>query len=156
MPGIASKTVRVGDCLIWQGGTDHLSRPRVKINGKAIRVARHLWEQANGPIPAGLALVNAQCGDKACVEPDHHRLRDKNAAKGARSAPTPAVPEWLTPEPWKASAACRDAEPSLFVGAPVDDAAALKFCASCPVRSQCGAWAERVKLKDAIAGGARV
>ncbi len=42
-------------------------------NGKLTGVQRYVWEQANGPIPAGM-LIDHQCRNRACVNVAHLRV----------------------------------------------------------------------------------
>ena len=60
---------------------------------------------------------------------------------------------------WRSLAACRDADPEIFfpVGDPADpfdprNAAALAYCADCPVRAECAAEA-LVRIPYGVAGG---
>lgn len=77
-----------------------------------------------------------------------------------RRVPVPARPDsHIRGADWRHRAACRDADPEIFFpvaesGAPLAraEARALAWCARCPVRAECLAYALAV-LPDGIAGG---
>lgn len=58
--------------------------------------------------------------------------------------------------PWQLRAACRDEDPDLFWPTDSDlpgQAAAIRICARCPVRPECGALADAHRETDGIWGG---
>lgn len=59
---------------------------------------------------------------------------------------------------WREAAACRNADPDLFVVHRANQAqrrtdAAKALCAVCPVVAACDAWATRVGERHLVAGG---
>lgn len=84
-----------GECLIWTGETDSRSGyGRIVIQGKAHPAHRYAYEQAYGPIPAGM-LVDHTCHNRGCVNVEHLRLAThaENLANraGARAASNTGV-----------------------------------------------------------------
>lgn len=77
----------------------------IKRNGiwTAQRANRYVWEQANGPIPAGW-VVRSLCGNPRCVAVDHLELADKarshNGDKTACDSGHDFTPEntWVSPD----------------------------------------------------------
>lgn len=68
-----AKTVRTGDGhLLWNGGRAN-GRPAIKRGSRTVYLKRVLWEEVNGPIPAG-AVVISTCGERVCIEPSHLAL----------------------------------------------------------------------------------
>lgn len=63
-----------GGCWLWTAGGTHdgygLFHP---VSGTKVYAHRWSWEQANGPIPAGLH-VRHDCDTPSCVNPGHLRL----------------------------------------------------------------------------------
>ena len=58
-----------GGCLLWTGATTN-GYGVVSVDGRLQRAHRVAYEQANGPIPAGLHLDHL-CRVRACINPDH-------------------------------------------------------------------------------------
>jgi HNH endonuclease len=58
------------ECILWTGyiGTHGYGERRIK--GKSHLTHRYAWEQANGPIPAGMHVLHT-CDVRACINPDH-------------------------------------------------------------------------------------
>ncbi len=58
--------------LLWTGALAN-GYPAIKNGSETVYVKRLIWEQLNGPIPAGMVVVSA-CGHRTCVEPRHLAL----------------------------------------------------------------------------------
>lgn len=57
-------------CLLWLGTVNDGGYARMRIKGRQLLAHRVAYEQAKGPIPAGL-LVCHKCDVPGCVNPDH-------------------------------------------------------------------------------------
>lgn len=57
-------------CWVWARATLKSGYGAVHRGGKSVRAHRWMYEQACGPIPAGLVLDHL-CEIKACVNPSH-------------------------------------------------------------------------------------
>lgn len=57
-------------CKLWTGHCEKSGYGRVKKAGRKILAHRMIWEQAHGPIPAGM-LVCHHCDNPSCVRLDH-------------------------------------------------------------------------------------
>lgn len=70
-------------CWIWQRATQSNGYGVVAVDGRTRRAHRHYYEQANGPIPAGLDIDHL-CRQRACVNPDHLEpvTRSENLRRG--------------------------------------------------------------------------
>lgn len=66
----AAKTLRVGDCLVWQGARNDCQYGQVWSEGRLLYVHRLAYEWAFGPIPDGLRIDHL-CRNTLCVEPLH-------------------------------------------------------------------------------------
>ena len=64
---------RQGDCLIWTGQINRGGYGFLRRNGKTLTIHKLIWEQANGPTPAGMK-VDHRCHNRACGELQHMRL----------------------------------------------------------------------------------
>jgi len=61
-------------CWEWRGATDGRGYGKRWVGGKSpVKVTRLLWEQVNGPIPAGMVVMH-RCDNTLCVRLDHLRL----------------------------------------------------------------------------------
>lgn len=68
----------------------------------------------------------------------------------SRSVPSPET----LPDDWRADAACRGLDPSIFFPRADDDAADAKsVCATCPVAEACLEWALATRQPDGVWGG---
>lgn len=76
MKRIAARIEKLDNgCWHFQGahrGGDQ-RRPHIGSRGKSLYVHRVLWEDANGPIPAGHEIHHV-CFDHRCVNPEHFEL----------------------------------------------------------------------------------
>lgn len=69
---LEAKTVRIGRCLVWMGGTAKNGYGKSSVRGKAMYAHRFAYELAYGAIPAGM-FIDHRCHNKICVEPKHLR-----------------------------------------------------------------------------------
>lgn len=83
------KTTEAGDCLIWTGSLTHNGYGQLRAEGRMIRAHRWIWEQAHGPIPAGMVVDHLEHCDRACVEVDHLRLATATENKRHRAGANP-------------------------------------------------------------------
>ena len=60
-------------CWEWQGDLTHNGYGRVKVDGKAKRVHRVMWELRHGPIPDGMVVMH-KCDNPKCCNPEHLEL----------------------------------------------------------------------------------
>lgn len=82
---ILPRTIEVGDCMEWQGHFCQGKHPQINLGGgRVVTVRRALWEEANGPVPAGL-WVGLSCGNWRCVCPAHLVARTRSKALRGRS-----------------------------------------------------------------------
>jgi hypothetical protein len=75
---VASRVERVGECELWQGARDPDGYGIVKVDGKARRLTRVVWELHHGPIPAGLSVLHS-CDHPSCARVDHLMLGTQRA-----------------------------------------------------------------------------
>ncbi|MGA7781145.1 MAG: HNH endonuclease [Paraburkholderia sp.] len=67
---LLSKTVKVGDCLIWTGMKSDKGYGRIKTGGK-VRAAHIVhYELHHGPVPDGKVLMHS-CDTPACIHLGH-------------------------------------------------------------------------------------
>lgn len=64
------RSTKFGACRIWQGAKDKDGYGCASWSGKWFRAHRLCWQEARGPIPAGM-LVCHRCDTPACIEPSH-------------------------------------------------------------------------------------
>jgi hypothetical protein len=57
-------------CIEWTGARDRYGYGMRRWNGRTTRAHRVAWEQANGPIPAGLSVLH-RCDNPPCINVDH-------------------------------------------------------------------------------------
>ena len=69
---LASRIQEDADCMLWLGGCCN-GHPSIRHDGKSVLLRRILWEERNGPIPAG-HIVRVTCESVKCVNPDHIHL----------------------------------------------------------------------------------
>lgn len=76
-----AKVDKSGDCWIWTAHLFHdgYGQFATKTNGvtRTWRAHRISFEWSNGPIPDGM-LIDHRCHNRACVNPDHLRLANRN------------------------------------------------------------------------------
>ena len=65
-----------GGCRVWQGWVHHTGYGYVAYQGRDHRVHRLVWELENGPLPGG-AVVNHECGNRACVDVAHLEMTNQ-------------------------------------------------------------------------------
>lgn len=68
-----ARTVRQGECLIWTGAVKDTGYGAMWDGKRVIRPHRWIYEQANGPIPAGTDIDHI-CGNRVCCEVAHLRV----------------------------------------------------------------------------------
>lgn len=59
-----------GGCRVWRSHKDLDQQAYLRWNGRVQLASRLAWENAHGPIPAGLVLRH-KCRHKGCVEVRH-------------------------------------------------------------------------------------
>jgi hypothetical protein len=59
-----------GPCWEWQGARDERGYGRLRVNDRQTRAHRAMWEQAVGPIPAGMCVLH-HCDNPSCVRLEH-------------------------------------------------------------------------------------
>lgn len=69
----AHRTKKVGDHLIWTGGTVEDGYGRILVKSRKMLVHRWIYERKVGPIPDGM-FVDHICGIPACCNVDHLRV----------------------------------------------------------------------------------
>jgi hypothetical protein len=65
-----SRTVRMGDCLIWQGCVQRSGYGQVTWNQRRWLLHRAMWTALRGPIPADLTIDHL-CRERLCVNVEH-------------------------------------------------------------------------------------
>lgn len=65
-------------CIAWDGYKTPEGYGRPTVAGKKVAAHRHVWEQAHGPIPAGLCVLHL-CDQPSCVNLDHLVLGTQRA-----------------------------------------------------------------------------
>ena len=75
-----AKVQKTKTCWLWsasQFGHSGYGSFSVKVDGRtrSVRVHRHSWELANGPVPEGQHVLH-RCDTPLCVRPDHLFLGD--------------------------------------------------------------------------------
>lgn len=81
---IFDRTIREGDCLIWQGGVQSRGYGVVFESGRVHLAHRVAYEAARGPIGAGMTIDHL-CRNKRCVNPNHLEVvtRGENVRRAA-------------------------------------------------------------------------
>lgn len=78
-------------CWEWRGAKNQKGYGQINISRHMVKVHRWAYEQANGPIPAGMQLDHL-CRNPSCVNPSHVEpvTNQENALRGwvARGLPT--------------------------------------------------------------------
>jgi HNH endonuclease len=72
MERIWRRVDKSGDCWLWQGSIDHRGYGQINAGGDrgTKLVHRLVYEDANGPIPAGRYVCHT-CDNPQCVNPAH-------------------------------------------------------------------------------------
>lgn len=70
---IKDKTIRVGECDLWQGNTSPFGYGVIRFEGKRHRLHRLVYTLTKGPIPNDMVVMH-QCDIPACVNPAHLHL----------------------------------------------------------------------------------
>jgi len=68
-----AKTVRHGECELWQGTTSPFGYGVVRYQGKRMRLHRLIYTLIKGEIPEGMVVMH-QCDTPACINPNHLHL----------------------------------------------------------------------------------
>lgn len=63
----------MSDCIEWTGARHPNQYGVRKVKGRNQLVHRLAWEEANGPIPAGMVIMHT-CDNPPCYNLDHLRL----------------------------------------------------------------------------------
>lgn len=88
---LLARTVREGDCLIWQGAQNSRGYGSVTNgHGGSMLAHRAVWEYVNGPIPEGLTIDHVAergCVSKLCLNVDHMEVvtRAENVRRALRA-----------------------------------------------------------------------
>jgi hypothetical protein len=71
-PWYANRLARdlVTGCAIWQGALDHGYAIGRIPGGPTTKIARAVYQDAHGPIPAGVT-IGQTCGNRACCAAEH-------------------------------------------------------------------------------------
>lgn len=67
---LASRTKRVGECLIWTGEINNWGYGLMSYEGKTKSTHRWSYINKHGSIPAGLCVLH-KCDTPACINTDH-------------------------------------------------------------------------------------
>ena len=57
-------------CRLWYGPSVPRGYGVLSVDGRQVYTHRAAWQQARGPIPAGLFVLH-ECDTPACINPDH-------------------------------------------------------------------------------------
>jgi hypothetical protein len=64
--------IQLGPCSEWKGYVHQSGFGAIGAGKKLLYVHRYAWEQAHGPLPAGVRIGQV-CGNRLCVRVDHLR-----------------------------------------------------------------------------------
>lgn len=67
---LLTKTVKVGECLIWTGQKCPKGYGRLLLDDRLQRAHRIMYSIRKGPIPKG-AVVRHSCDNPSCINPAH-------------------------------------------------------------------------------------
>ena len=67
---LLTKTVQVGECLVWTGMLSDKGYGLIKTGGKVRRAHVVHYELHNGPVPEGKILMHS-CDNRACIHLGH-------------------------------------------------------------------------------------
>jgi hypothetical protein len=67
---IKARSVRVGECLIWQGSIGSHGYGQISHRSRPVLVHRIAYIAERGAIPDGF-VIDHLCRNKACVDPEH-------------------------------------------------------------------------------------
>ena len=84
----AARTERQGDCLVWTGPKTGDGYAVAKVRGVQKYMHVFAWEQAHGPVQAGMQ-VDHTCWNRACCEVAHLRQATSAQNNANRSGPQP-------------------------------------------------------------------
>lgn len=68
------KVEKTPECWVWTGAVTHDGYGRVRVGGQEYLAARHLYEETCGDVGSDEVLYH-ECGNPACVRPDHMSVR---------------------------------------------------------------------------------
>jgi hypothetical protein len=84
---LARNTEQQGDCLVWIGSCTPAGYAKTMIKKRTVLLHRWVWEQANGPIPAGMKIDHI-CHRPPCLHLGHLRLTtNKQNLENRKGAP---------------------------------------------------------------------
>lgn len=63
-------SLRVGECIIWQGVKNKKGYGSLNVHGKQLLVHRIVWMEKNGPIPTDKRILH-HCDMPSCLNIDH-------------------------------------------------------------------------------------
>lgn len=72
-----TKTVKIGECIMWTAGTHKQGYPMAKWDGKMIQVKRKQVEIKLGRKLEPDERVKSTCNNVRCVNPDHYTVHQK-------------------------------------------------------------------------------
>src|SRR5699024_1501027 len=71
-------------CVIFHGARNSGGYGSFSVNGRMVYAHRYAWEEAFGPVPAGMEIDHA-CWQELCVEVSHLRLATRAQNNANRS-----------------------------------------------------------------------
>jgi HNH endonuclease len=95
-------------CWLWTGQLSDRGYPMTTYANKKYRAHRLFYEQARGPIPAGMTLDHL-CRVRCCVNPDHLEAvtQTENRRRGVRAHLPDEIARWVRVSPINVAQASR-------------------------------------------------